>query len=153
MKQEVEYLVIHCTATLEGKEVTSNQIRQWHLTPVEKGGRGWKQVGYEGMFHLNGEWEQLVKNNDDNFVDPWEVTNGAKGFNMKARHWVYVGGTDVIGEHKDTRTIAQREAMRKKVLMFKAKFPNVKIIGHNEISSKDCPSFDVQAWLKEIDVV
>jgi len=28
-------------------------------------------------------------------------------------------------------------------------FPKATIIGHNEISNKDCPSFDVQEWLKD----
>jgi quinolinate synthase len=25
-------------------------------------------------------------------------------------------------------------------------YPDAKIIGHNEISKKECPSFDVQQW-------
>ncbi len=48
-------------------------------TPVTKGGRGWKQVGYTDLFHLNGGVERLVNNNEDANVDPWEVTNGASG--------------------------------------------------------------------------
>ena len=41
----MKYLVLHCTATPEGREVTSGEIRHWHTDPVKKGGRGWKQVG------------------------------------------------------------------------------------------------------------
>ena len=29
-------------------------------------------------------------------------------------------------------------------------YPEAKIVGHNEFSKKDCPSFDVQQWLSEI---
>ena len=29
---------------------------------------------------------------------------------------------------------------------FKEKYSDVKIIGHNEISGKACPSFNVQEW-------
>ena len=79
---KLKYLVIHCTATPEGREVSSADIRKWHTSPVAQGGRGWKQVGYTDLFHLNGGVERLVENNEDAQVDPWEVTNGAKGYNQ-----------------------------------------------------------------------
>ena len=88
----MKYLVLHCTATPEGREVTSEEIRHWHTDPVCKGGRGWKQVGYTDLIHLDGKVERLVANNEDAEVDPWEVTNGAKGYNSVSRHVVYVGG-------------------------------------------------------------
>ena len=78
---KLKYLVIHCTATPEGREVSGAEIRAWHTNPVSKGGRGWKQVGYTDLFHLNGGVERLVNNNEDANVDPWEVTNGVAGYN------------------------------------------------------------------------
>jgi len=150
---KLQYLVIHCTATPEGREVTSDEIRHWHTDPVSKGGRGWKQVGYTDMFHLDGKRERLVKNNEDAYVDGWEITNGAVGYNSVSRHVVYVGGCAANGKAtKDTRTQKQREAMKAYVLDFHRRFPNVKIVGHNQLSAKDCPSFDVPAWLKEIGI-
>lgn len=151
---KLKYLVLHCTATPEGREVSSNDIRAWHTNPVSKGGRGWKQVGYTDLIHLNGEIERLVDNNEDANVDPWEITNGAKGYNSISRHVVYVGGVVADGKTtKDTRTKAQREAMESYVKEFHRKHPNVRIIGHREVAAKDCPSFDVQVWLKEIGVI
>ncbi len=153
MKQPLKYLVIHCTATREGREVKSSEIRRWHTDPVSKGGRGWQQVGYTDMIHLDGKVERLVKNNEDANVDPWEVTNGAKGYNGVSRHVVYVGGLAVDGQTpKDTRTAAQKAALRAYVLDFHRRFPGVRIIGHNEVSGKACPCFDVQKWLKEIGI-
>ena len=64
MMGKLKYLVIHCTATPEGREVSGAEIRAWHTNPVSKGGRGWKQVGYTDLFHLNGGVERLVNNND-----------------------------------------------------------------------------------------
>ena len=150
----LQYLVIHCTATPEGREVTSAAIRHWHTDPVSKGGRGWKQVGYTDMFHLDGKVERLVKNNEDANVDPWEITNGAKGYNAISRHIVYVGGVDAndVKKARDTRTPAQKEALKRYVLDFHKRFPRVKIIGHREVANKACPSFDVQKWLKEIGI-
>jgi hypothetical protein len=85
---EIRNLVIHCTATKEGREVSSGEIRAWHCNPVSKGGRGWKQVGYTDMIHLDGGLERLVANNEDSEVDPWEVTNGVAGHNSTSRHIV-----------------------------------------------------------------
>lgn len=150
---KLQYLVLHCTATPEGREVSSNDIRAWHTDPVSKGGRGWKQVGYTDLIHLDGKVERLVNNNEDANVDPWEITNGAKGYNSISRHVVYVGGVVADGETaKDTRTKAQLVAMEGYVKEFHRKHPNVRIIGHNEVAAKDCPSFDVQVWLKEIGI-
>lgn len=153
MRNTLSYLVIHCTATPEGREVNSDEIRHWYTDPVSKGGRGWKQVGYTDMIHLDGSVERLVDNNEDAFVDGWEITNGATGYNSKNRHVVYVGGLASDAKTpKDTRTTKQLEAMERYVLDFHKRFPKVKIIGHNEIAAKACPSFDVQAWLSQIGI-
>lgn len=149
----LRYLVLHCTATPEGREVSAGDIRRWHTAPQSEGGRGWKQVGYTDMIHLDGTVERLVGNNEDAEVDAWEVTNGVKGYNSVSRHVVYVGGTDSDGNPKDTRTEAQRRAMADYVKDFHRRHPAVRIVGHNELNSaKACPSFDVQAWLKEIGI-
>ena len=151
----MKYLVLHCTATPEGREVTSGEIRHWHTDPVKKGGRGWKQVGYTDMIHLDGRVERLVRNNEDAEVDPWEVTNGAKGYNTVSRHVVYVGGVSKDGETaKDTRTEAQLKAMTAYVRDFHERFPQIRIVGHGELPGvkKACPSFDVAAWLRSIGI-
>ena len=149
----MRYLVIHCTATPEGREVSADEIRRWHTAPISQGGRGWKQAGYTDMVHLDGRVERLVDNNEDAQVDPWEVTNGAAGYNSMSRHIVYVGGCDKAGKPKDTRTEAQREALKRYVEDFHARFPQVKIVGHHELNpGKACPSFDVPTWLRSIGI-
>lgn len=150
---ELKYLVIHCTATPEGREVTADDIRRWHTSPLSRGGRGWRQVGYTDIIHLDGKVERLVDNNEDANVDPWEVTNGAKGYNFVSRHIVYSGGmTRDMTKAKDTRTQAQRDAMRDYVIDFHRRFPDVRIVGHNELAAKECPSFNVQKWLRQIGI-
>ena len=150
---KLEYLVIHCTATPEGREVSGAEIRHWHTDPVSKGGRGWKRVGYTDMIHIDGSVERLVENNEDANVDDWEVTNGVKRYNGVSRHIVYVGGTDKAGRPADTRTAAQKAAMRRYVEDFHQRFPEVRIVGHRDLNPrKACPSFDVGAWLKSIGI-
>ena len=124
---KLQYLVLHCTATPEGREVTAADIRRMHLSPVFAGG-------------------------EDANVDPWEITNGAKGYNSVSRHVVYAGGCDRSMNPKDTRTTAQLKAMEAYVKDFHHRFPDVRIIGHNEVAAKACPSFDVQKWLKSIGI-
>lgn len=151
----MKYLVLHCTATPEGREVTSMEIRHWHTDPVSKGGRGWKQVGYTDLIHLDGKVERLVNNNEDAEVDPWEVTNGAKGYNSVSRHVVYAGGCTKDMKHpKDTRTPAQLKAMTDYVRNFHQRFPQIKIVGHCDLPgvNKACPAFDVAKWLKSIGI-
>lgn len=149
----MKYLVIHCTATPEGREVSGEEIRRWHTAPVSKGGRGWKQVGYTDLFHLDGSVERLVDNNEDANVDSWEMTNGAAGYNSVSRHIVYVGGCDKAMKPKDTRTPEQREALKRYVMDFHERFPHIRIVGHHDLNpGKACPSFDVGSWLREIGI-
>lgn len=150
MGGKLQYLIIHCTATPQGREVTGDDIRRWHTSPRPMG-RGWRQVGYTDLIHLDGSIERLVANNEDDVVDCWEITNGAIGYNSISRHIVYAGGVSKDGKTpKDTRTQEQLQALETYVKDFHSRFPNVKIIGHNQISAKACPSFDVQQWLKII---
>lgn len=150
--KKLQYLVIHCTATPEGRAVTSKQIREWHTSPPPKG-RGWSQVGYSDMIHLNGMVENLVPYNDDEYVDPRELTNGAVGINSISRHVVYVGGMDEdMKWSRDTRTREQLLALRNYVVHQIAIHPEIKVGGHNQFAAKACPSFDVPKWLRSIGI-
>ena len=153
MSKPMRYLVIHCTATKAGREVTSEEIRRWHTAPKSKGGRGWKQVGYTDLFHLDGSVERLVGNNEDAQVDPWEITHGAAGYNSISRHIVYAGGLDAQGNPADTRTEAQKTALKRYVQDFNRRFPAIRIVGHHQLNpGKACPSFDVRAWLSSFGI-
>ncbi len=146
------YLVLHCTATREGQGVSADDIRRWHTSPPPWG-RGWSQVGYTDLIHLDGKVERLVQNNEDSIVDSWELTNGAVGINSISRHIVYAGGLKVDGTTPDdTSTPGQLEAMKNYVLDFIKRFPDIKVAGHNQFATKACPSFHVPNWLRSIGV-
>lgn len=152
MKKPIKYLVIHCTGTPKGRLISSDDIRRWHTSPPPVG-RGWKQVGYTDMIHINGVVERLVKNNDDAYVDDWEITNGVEGINSVCRHIVYVGGMSINGlKPENTLTDLQLVALTAFIKKFHARFPSVRIVGHNELAAKACPSFDVQEWLQSIGI-
>lgn len=140
---QLQLLVIHCTDTPEGREVTKKDIEQWHLKE-----RGWSKVGYSDLIQVSGSLLNLIPFNQDDIVDPWEISNGAKGFNGKSKHVVYAGGY----QGKDTRNEFQEYALHVYVKYMILRHPNIKVCGHNQLSSKSCPSFDVPKWLREIGI-
>lgn len=150
MNKLLKYLVIHCTATPEGMDVTAAEIRQWHTDPKPKG-RGWKQVGYSDLVTLDGSLINLVPFDLNNHVDNWETTNGVAGINDLARHVVYAGG----GHPKpaDTRTEEQKKTLAQYVHYQILRTPALLVGGHYQFDArKACPSFDVPAWLGSIGV-
>ena len=152
--KELKYLVIHCTATPAGRPVSSQEIRNWHTLPAPRG-RGWRQVGYSDMIHLNGNLENLVPFDLDGVVDSWEITNGATGINSVSRHVVYVGGVRIANGllvPEDTRTPAQIETLETYVRYRILRKPDILVAGHNQFAKKACPSFNVPEWLESIGV-
>jgi len=137
MGRKLEYLVIHCTATPEGRNISSDTIRRWHTAPKPEG-RGWRQVGYSDMIHLDGSLENLTPFNQDGIV---------------ARHVVYVGGVNEDNTYaKDTRTPEQTDTLEVYVKYMIKRHPDIKVAGHNQFAAKACPSFDTVEWCKSIGV-
>ncbi len=126
----INKILIHCTATKEGREVTIGEIREWHLA------RGWRDVGYHFLVDLNGAVE---------VGRPIEQLGAhCIGQNKFSIGIAYVGGLSKRGKPKDTRTKEQKEGLKWLLNDLKKKYPNVTIHGHNEFSNKACPCFDVQ---------
>jgi len=87
-------------------------------------------------------------------ADPGEVPSGARGHNATSRHIAYAGGVAADGTTPcDTRTPQQKSALEHYVRDFVARFPGAAVVGHNELAAKACPSFDVQAWLRETGIL
>lgn len=151
----LRFLIIHCTASPEGQELTKDDIIRMHTNPKHLGGRGWNRPGYADMVYLDGSLVNIIPFNQDDHVDPWEISNGAKGLNGISRHVVYVGGVDKTGKKaKDTRTKEQTGSLETYVKFTLLRHPDIEILGHHDApgANKDCPSFDVDKWLKEIGV-
>lgn len=146
MPKKIEYLIIHCTATPKGREVTKADIEEWHLR-----GRGWKRLGYSDLISVANGLVLLTDWNQDNLIENHEMTWGASGINSVSRHVVYAGGMNKENtQPEDTRTEYQRYIMETYVKFMLLRYPWLKVAGHNEFANKACPSFDVQKWLKEI---
>jgi N-acetylmuramoyl-L-alanine amidase len=127
--EDVTRIVIHCTATPEGRAVTIEDVRRWHVDE-----RGWSDVGYHWLVELDGELKQGRK----------EHVSGAhaKGWNHCSIGVCYVGGCNKDMKAKDTRTDDQKITLGCLLQDLRCRYPKAKIIGHRDISSKACPSFD-----------
>ena len=145
---KIEFLIIHCTATPEGREVSKRDLIQWHK--VEN---GWDRLGYSDIIHLDGGLESLTDWNQDEVITNQEMTWGVRGKNSVARHVVYSGGVERGNiRPKDTRTDQQKVSLEAYVKFHILRYPLIKVAGHNQFASKACPSFDVPIWLKSIGV-
>ena len=146
------YFFLHCSATREGQKFTDKDILRWHTAPKSQGGRGWSRPGYSKVWGIDGEEWILHNYNEDEWVTGEEITNGARGFNKISRHSCYIGGCDKDGNPKDTRTEVQLELMKKEVEYMLQKYPDIIIVGHNQVAAKACPSFDVPKYLRLLGV-
>lgn len=149
----IRYLVLHCTATPEGRSVTAETVRNWHVKPPPAG-RGWSRVGYSDLILLDGTRHRFVKHDGDRWIDPEEITNGVSGINSESRHVAYVGGLSKDGKTaKDTLTEAQNATLSSIIAEVLGYAPEILIAGHNQFSNKACPSFFVPDYLRSRSLV
>lgn len=136
-KRNIKELIVHCSATPEGKDFTTSDIKKWHLM------RGFSDIGYHYVIYRDGS---INKGRD-------ESVSGAHctGHNTISIGVCYIGGCTVDGKApKDTRTPAQKESLIKILKELKAKYPKATIHGHREFAAKACPSFDAKTEYKSL---
>lgn len=141
-KRKIDLLIVHCTATPEGKNFTTADIKRWHTAP-KPNGRGWSDIGYHYVIYLDGS---IHKGRDESVIGAH-----CSGQNANSIGICYVGGVAKDGKTpKDTRTDAQKHSLLKLLKELKAKYPNATIHGHREFAAKACPSFDAKAEYKHL---
>ena len=135
-RRMINKIIVHCTATPEGRAVSVAEIRSWHTLPKPKG-NGWSDIGYHYIIGLKGE---LWNGRDVDLVGAHCENQNANSIGV-----VYVGGVDKNGKPKDTRTMEQKNALVKLLRELRRIYPKAKIYGHRDFSSKACPSFDAKS--------
>lgn len=132
--RHITEIIIHCTATPEGRDFTVNQIREWHRA------RGFADIGYHYVIHLDGSVDEERPLT--------QIGAHCTGHNAQSIGIAYVGGLKVDGKTaKDTRTAKQKTALKNLLRNLRTQFPNATVHGHNEFASKACPCFDVRTQL------
>ena len=129
--RRIDKIILHCSATPEGKDYTVEQIRQWHLA------RNFSDVGYHFIIYRDGSVHRGRP--------VAQIGAHTTGYNTHSIGICYIGGMTADNKTpKDTRTEAQRLALIKLVRELKASYPSATVHGHNEFANKACPSFIVK---------
>lgn len=86
------------------------------------------------------------------------VTNGVLPYNkgdirinnLNSVHVTWIGGIDDQGKGLDNRTAGQKSKLRTLVNAYLQKYPNIKVLGHNQVAAKACPCFWVPIFCLEM---
>ena len=107
----IKYLTIHCAATPEGRDVKAKEIEKWDIAKFG-------QKSYHLVVELDGT---IVRSLPDGVI-------GAHvgGKNTGNIGICYIGGMDKNMKYaKDTRTAAQKKALRTLVATYRDRYPGI----------------------------
>ena len=136
-KRNIKELIVHCSATPEGKDFTVSQIREWHLQ------RGFSDIGYHYVVYRDGS---IHTGRDESIIGAH-----CTGHNTNSIGVCYIGGCASDGKTpKDTRTEAQKISLLKLLSELKKKYPKAKVYPHYKFAAKACPSFNAEEEYKNI---
>ena len=137
--RSIKYIVVHCSATPEGKDFTVKDITNWHKD------RGFVTIGYHYVIYRDGS---IHVGRDVN-----QAGAHVTGYNSNSIGICYIGGCALDGKTpKDTRTMAQKKALVDILTAMRKLYPSAKIMGHKDFPNvaKACPSFNAKEEYKNI---
>jgi len=135
--RRINEIIVHCTATSEGRDYTIADITRWHKQ------RGFATIGYHYVVYRDGS---IHVGRDVNLVGAHCTNHNSHSIGV-----CYVGGCQYNGlTPKDTRTDAQKKALVALLRELRRKYPQAKIHGHRDYANKACPSFDATREYKNI---
>jgi len=124
----IDTIIVHYSQTPVGREVSMDEMTGWHKV------RGMDDIAYHFLVHLDGGLS---------IGRPLSVVGAhAYGRNKTSVGICYVGGTVEGGV--DTRTEKQKNTLTNLIMSLDLILPNLtSVIGHNDVSDKECPAFNV----------
>ena len=137
--RKINLIVVHCSATRANRSFTVEQLEACHKA------RGFRDIGYHYYITKDGVVYPCRPEN--------EAGTHARHYNAHSIGICYEGSLDKDGKPADTRTEAQKQSMEDLLQSLCTDYPEAEIVGHRDLPwvQKDCPCFDVKAWLQEID--
>ena len=133
----IKEIILHCSATVEGKPFTVADIDRFHKA------NGWSMVGYNYVICLDGTIQE---------GRPLTMKGAhTAGHNSNSIGICYIGGVDKHNKPKDTRTEEQKKALCDLVysLLDKYHLTIDNIHCHYEFANKACPSFKRETFINE----
>lgn len=135
----ITLLIVHCSATPEGRDHSAADIDRWHRQQGFRNGIGYHYViGRDGSVQTGRPLDMI----------------GAHCANHN-RHSIgicYIGGIATDGKTpKDARTEAQKTALRQLLERLRKDFPKALIVGHRDLNPmKSCPCFDAAREYRDL---
>ena len=127
--RNVHTVIVHCSASPQGRGDDAETIHSWHKE------RGFDGIGYH-MVILEDGTMQVGR------PEYWQGAH-ARGHNTGSL------GVCLIGMGGDA-TPQQLQSLAELITGWDNKYNGVEVIGHNNVSDKVCPGFDVKAWWETI---
>ena len=128
----ITLIIVHCTANKAGSALRMADIDRYHRS------LGWKGCGYHYVIPTDGTIEA---------GRPEEMVGAhCKNHNRHSIGVAYVGGLAADGQTPcDTRTEAQKRALRSLLEDLHTRYPKALIVGHCDLEPRKphCPGFDV----------
>lgn len=132
----IKSIFVHCSATPKTMDIGVTEIRKWH---VEE--RGWSDIGYHYVIRRNGNIEE---------GRPVTKTGAhVSGYNKNSIGICLVGGMN-NGSSDANFTLAQYVQLSHLIEGLNDTYGKLELYGHRDVSTKDCPCFDVQALMEHL---
>lgn len=128
----ITLIIVHCSGNSRGGTLRMADIDRYHRS------KGWKGCGYHYVIPADGAIEK---------GRPEEVRGAhCKNHNRHSIGVCYVGGLETDGKTPaDTRTPAQKRALKLLLDDLRKRYPKALVVGHCELDPQKpfCPGFDV----------
>lgn len=125
----ITLIIVHCSANRAGSALRMADIDSYHRS------LGWIGCGYHYVIPTDGTIEP---------GRPDEMVGAhCKNHNRHSIGVCYIGGLSKDGKPADTRTDAQRIALRTLLERLRRRYPDALIVGHRDLDpQKVCPCFN-----------
>ena len=129
--RRIDQIIIHCSATRENRPYTVMQLVRDHAD----------RFGFTGYHYYVTRDGHVYQTRHEQLVGAH-----AYGHNQHSLGVCYEGGLNRRGYPTDTRTPAQKRALRELLIHLLKVHPGAEILGHRDLPGvvKACPSFDAQ---------
>ena len=131
----ITLIIVHCSAVRPDQTSSAAQIDTWHRKDNH-----WKfGIGYHYVIRRDG----TIEPGRPEWMVGAHCHVKGQNHNLYSLGVCYEGGLDIRGQPADTRTEAQKAAMRTLLEELHARYPRAVIVGHHDLNpEKDCPCIE-----------
>jgi N-acetylmuramoyl-L-alanine amidase len=143
-RTDTKYIVVHGSWTPPSMDLSPETVDKWHKD------KGWSGNGYH--LHIDRDGTPRLTSR------LWHVQGaGVLGHNHHSFHIMLVGGKPADPaaaarqEWDVNYTEGQMYTLRWVLPSLLLKYPNAKVVGHNDLDNRGCPGFDVKEWWANVE--